>query len=124
MGGIGLDGATGRWSKDIAASAGDAYECCGTKATRGNTNFAVQIFGRFSWHRGDIMTGHLGSRANPALGCEELAKVYSTSNLFWIGLGANLHRVWCDLSSWSGGWTLLMKATGHGDTFAFDSEHW
>ena len=81
MGGIGLGGSSGRWSLDPDMSAGDAYECCGRKARRGNRPWAVQLFGRYSWQNGDIQSGHLGSKASPAQGCEELSKICESPHL-------------------------------------------
>ena len=118
MGGLGMS------SNSFAMSAGDAYKCCGRGARLGNRAMAVQLFGRYDWQGGNIAHGHLGSRANPAMGCEELRSVYSTSNAFWVGLGKNVHHVWCDLSSWNGGWTLLLKTKSSGSTFEYGSKHW
>ena len=119
MGGIGLS------SNSFAMSAGDAYKCCGRGARLGNRAMAVQLFGRYSWSNGAIAHGALGSRANPALGCEELRSEYTTNNAYWVGLGKNIHHVWCDFSSFgSGAWTLLLRTKSSGSTFKYSSKHW
>lgn len=43
---------------------------------------------------------------------------------YYVGIGSSAHQVYCDMTREGGGWTLLMKMAGTGDTFVYDSPYW
>jgi len=76
---------------------------------------------------------NLGTQANPATGCWHLLKVRTDlknkNGAYWIdpdgaGKGAAAYRVWCDMTSSGGGWTLLMKTNGYLAALNYDSAYW
>lgn len=115
IGGIGLGGSAAfQWS------AGDFFGCCGRQAPSGNTQMRVEVYGRY----GGALQGALGTETNPAASCGEFRDAGNThSEAIWVGYGAEISQVFCEMSYEGGGWTLLMKAT-QGETFAYDSPHW
>ena len=66
------------------------------------------------------------SPGNPAQSCEDIQAdgFYTASGAFYVTVGLDTERVWCDLERDGGGWTLLLKAAADSNTFGYESTHW
>ena len=68
----------------------------------------------------------------PGKSCKDIQSVNAGAKLgdgaYWLDPdgsgGVAAYRVWCDLTSAGGGWTLAAKVDGGKDTFTYDSELW
>lgn len=68
----------------------------------------------------------------PGTSCKDILAVNAGAKLgdgvYWLDPdgsgGAAAYRVWCDLTSAGGGWTLAAKVDGGKDTFNYDADLW
>jgi hypothetical protein len=97
---------------------------CGT-CTLGNCNSNGQCVVGVMPCAGD---GSLSS--SPGASCLSIKqKGFSTSGIYWIdsdncSAGQGAYQVYCDMNSFGGGWTLVMKIDGTKTTFGYNDAYW